>query len=164
MRESIGGAMLFWIVTFLFSIFIIFIAFIIKYARVYKIKNTMINLIERNNGAITEAEFERELKLMDYEQNGRYKICRYMLGNRGEYYFIELYSTSQFPVIGNWLAFTVSIKGETRTFELKNEESGSGVPDNKRWFTGTADQCKICIVSNDSLDNSSGKSSHCKDE
>ena len=41
MRESIGGTMLFWIVLFFMSVFIAFMASVIKYARVYKIKNTI---------------------------------------------------------------------------------------------------------------------------
>ena len=42
MRESIGGTMLFWIVLFFMSIFITFLAAVIQYAKVYKIKNSKI--------------------------------------------------------------------------------------------------------------------------
>ena len=50
MRESIGGTMLFWIVLFFMSIFITFLAAVIQYAKVYKIKNSMINYLEQGEG------------------------------------------------------------------------------------------------------------------
>ena len=55
MRESIGGTMLFWIVLFFLSIFITFLAFVMKYARVYRMKNSIINYIERDEGIQTVA-------------------------------------------------------------------------------------------------------------
>ena len=149
MRESIGGTMLFWIVLFFFSIFIVFIAFIIKYARVYKIKNTMINYIERNEGVVSQSDFEFQLKKMGYQSNGQYKICRYLPTDVGGYYYLELYSTSEFPVVGNWLSINVTIKGETRMIEtgtrVRSTEPGGS--SNNSWFFSTTDQCKVCTLS-----------------
>ena len=95
MRESIGGAMLFWIVLFLFSIFITFIAFIIKYARVYKIKNTIINYITRREGVVYKDGIDEQLNKMSYNRNGEYLICRYFPSEFGEFYYIELYSVPE---------------------------------------------------------------------
>ena len=121
MRESIGGSMIFWIVLFLFSIFIAFLAFIIKYARVYKIKNTIINTITKNEGAVKHSDIDKALSEMSYQENGEYKICRYFPSELGEFYYLELYSNTEFPVVGKWIHFIVKIKGETRIFDISEK-------------------------------------------
>lgn len=145
MRESIGGTMLFWIVLFLFSIFITFMSFIIKYARVYKIKNTIVNYITRNEGVVTHTDIDRELRSMTYPQDGSYKICRFFPSDLGEYYYLELYSVSEFPIIGKALGFRVTIKGETRIInrDEKNTDLNIGTSESD-WFYGTEDQCYYC--------------------
>ncbi len=114
MRESIGGTMLFWIVLFFMSIFIAFMASIIKYARVYKVKNTMINYIERSEGVFSSEELENELVNLGYK-SGKYVICRYNPSSSGGYYYLKLYATFEIPIVG--VSFDVKIKGETRTIE-----------------------------------------------
>ena len=148
MRESIGGAMLFWVVLFLFSIFIAFIAFIIKYARVYKIKNSVINYILRQEGNVSKNDIDSQLSSMGYQKDGSYKICRYFPTDNGTFYYIELYSASEFPIAGKqFWGLKVTVKGETRVIEINEENaeffsrvSGSG------WFYGTSDQCYLCSM------------------
>ncbi len=111
MRESIGGTMLFWIVLFFMTIFITLMASVIRYARVYKIKNSMISYIERNEGLASKQELENELKSLGYGSNGKYVICRYNPNNRGGYYYLKLYATFDIPIIG--FEIDVAIKGET---------------------------------------------------
>ena len=148
MRDAIGGTMLFWIVLFLFSIFIIFIAFIIKYAFVYKIKNSIVSYIEKNEGVSTKAEFDGNLMYYGYPSNGTYEICRYLLGEKGGYYKVELYSRTEFPVVGTLVSLNISIVGETRTIEsgvnIRNYGSGSD-----GWFTSARDECKRCSLDSD---------------
>jgi hypothetical protein len=143
MRDSLGGTMLFWIVLFLFSIFIIFIAFIIKYARVYKIKNTMVSYVEKNEGIDTQANFDMKLLLSGYPVEGQYKICRVMLKSGG-YYTIELYSRTEFPVIGNFVSLNIAIKGETKTIKtgtkIKNTSDGALL------FNSTENECFLCTI------------------
>ena len=153
MRESIGGAMIFWIVLFLFSIFIAFISFIIKYARVYKIKNSVINYITKNEGVVKHSDVDKQLKEMNYQQKGEYKVCRYFPTDLGEFYYVELYSNTEFPIVGDWIHYKVHIKGETRVFEINdenvdlNQSSGSGSDENDNiWFYGTEDQCFLCVL------------------
>ena len=152
MRESIGGSMIFWIVLFLFSIFIAFLSFIIKYARVYKIKNTVINYITRNQGAVKHSDIDRQLQSMDYQEHGEYKICRYYPSDLGVFYYIELYSNTEFPVVGKWLHYIVSIKGESKIFDIDDEnvdlnQSSSGINENDNvWFYGDEDQCYLCVL------------------
>ena len=143
MRDSIGGTILFWIVLFLFSIFIIFIAFIIKYARVYKIKNSMVNYIERNEGIDNQQILDFQLLSSGYPKNGQYKVCRYMLKSGG-YYTIELYSRTEFPVIGQFVSINIVIKGETRT--IKTGTKIKNTSDTSLMFNSTENQCFLCTV------------------
>lgn len=122
MRESIGGTMLFWIVLFFLSIFIAFMASVIKYARIVKIKNSMINYIERQEGVKTKDEIRAQLKAYGYPDDGYYQICKFDV-TRGAYYSLQLYSTFSFPIVN--IAFNVSIKGETRTIETGTSIGGS---------------------------------------
>lgn len=145
MRDSIGGTMLFWIVLFLFSIFIIFIAFIIKYARVYRIKNSAISYIEKNEGVLSQSEFESQILSMGYSPSGEYKICRYLLGDKGGYYKLYLYSRTEFPVVGDLVSLNIAIIGETRTIEtgVKIRNYGSNATG---WFNSMQDECKMCSI------------------
>lgn len=146
MRESIGGAMIFWVVLFLFSIFIAFIAFIIKYARVYKIKNTIVNYIVRKDGDVSHSEIDQKLKSLNYRGDGRYKICRYFPSDLGEYFYIELYSDIEFPIVGTIPMVTAKVSGETKmiTRDKTNTDLITGRATDGNWFYGTEDQCYYC--------------------
>lgn len=154
MRESIGGTLLFWIVLFLLSMFIIFMAFVIKYARVYKIKNSMINYIERNEGVISQENFDAYLLHAGYAKDGQYKLCRYMQ-DKGGYFYLELYSVTAFPVIGNFVSINVTIKGETKNIvtgtRIRNVDTGSA--SDNGWFYSSTDECKICSINTRSCEN-----------
>lgn len=142
MRDSIGGTLLFWIVLILLSVFIVFIALIIKYAHVYKIKNSLINYIERNEGIVSQEEFDSNLLGLGYSRDGKYKVCRYLSDDKekGGYYYIELYSITKFPLVGNFAVINIAIKGETRNIttgtKIRSTDSG--------WFTGLKSECKSC--------------------
>lgn len=113
MRESIGGTMLFWIVLFFMSIFIAFLAAVIQYARVYKIKNSVINYLEQGEGIDSKEHFESVLTSLGYPANGKYVICRYGSNTKGGYYYVKLYATFKIMNAG----VDVKIKGETRLVE-----------------------------------------------
>jgi hypothetical protein len=113
MRESIGGTMLFWIVLFFMSIFIAFLAAVVQYARVYKIKNSMINYLEQGEGVASKEMFESALANFGYPSDGKYVVCRYKAPERGGYYYVKLYAT--FAIMS--FSLDVKIKGETRLIE-----------------------------------------------
>ena len=131
MRESIGGTMLFWIVLFFMTIFIAFMASIIHYARVYKIKNSMINYIERSEGIKTKEEFENVLVSLGYPADGEYKICRKINSDIGGYYTLSLYAVFELPFVGSGVK--VEIKGETITIATGTliKDTGSN---GSNWF------------------------------
>lgn len=131
MREAIGGTMLFWIVLFFMSIFIAFLAAVIQYASVYKIKNSVVNYLEQGEGVYSKEEFENTLTRLGYSRNGKYVICRYPAENRGGYYYVKLYAT--FSILN--VSIDVKIKGETRLIEtgvlVKSDE----------WFNDIDNSC-----------------------
>ena len=147
MRDSIGGALLFWIVLILLSVFIVFIAFIIKYAHIYKIKNSIVNYVERNEGVVSKEEFDNQLLELGYSGEGGYKICRYLAKDedKGGYYTIELYSLTTFPLVGDVMAIKIPIKGETRNIttgtKIRSKDSN--------WFTSLVSECKSCTYATD---------------
>ena len=141
MRDSIGGTLLFWIVIILLSVFIVFIALIIKYAHVYKIKNSIVNYIEINEGASSHEEFDVNLLNYGYSKDGTYKLCRYLSNDKdkGGYYYVELYSVTTFPIVGNLAVVNITIKGETR-----NINTGTKIRSVDGWFNSPKSECKVC--------------------
>ena len=115
MRESYGGTMLFYIVLFFMSIFIAFLASVIKYARVYKMKNSMINYIERQEGVTDPKEVAGELLSIGYPATSYFDVCIYKPRDDIAYYYIKLNATFSLPIVS--YAFDVPIKGETRMIE-----------------------------------------------
>ncbi len=146
MRDSIGGTLLFWIVLILLSVFIVFIAFIIKYARVYKTKNSIVNYIERNEGVVSKKEFETQLLSFGYQSDGEYEICRYLSNDKGGYYYVELYSVTVFPIVGNVFPIKITIRGETKDIttgtKIRNTEPNGDI----NWFYGATSECKFCSM------------------
>ncbi len=126
MRESIGGTLLFWIVLFFMTIFIAFLAAVIQYAKVYKVKNNIVNFLEQKEGINDIVEFERELSKHGYPSNGKYVICRYHASDRGGYYYLKLYATFTLTSF----SFDVTIKGETRLVETGTLVKSDGIFNN----------------------------------
>lgn len=122
MRESIGGTMLFWIVLFFLSIFIFFLASVIRYARVYKIKNSLINYIERSEGIESRSEIENKLTEFGYDGKNSYVVCRFSSTDSSFYtgviYKVLLYADFELPILGKDIVHIgVKIKGETRSIK-----------------------------------------------
>lgn len=115
MKESIGGTMLFWIVLIFLSIFITFMASVIKYAFTYKIKNNLINYIEKNEGINNKEEIEVQLANNGYPANGNYMICKHLVGNDSDtkrvFWYVKVHATFQMPIINS--TFDIPIQGET---------------------------------------------------
>ena len=147
MRESIGGTMLFWIVLFFMSIFIAFMASVINYARVYKIKNSMINYIEKSEGIRTKEEFEDMLVSLGYSTDGDYKVCRTISRETGGFYSLSLYAVFELPFVGSGIR--VEIKGETRQIESGTLIKDSGT-NQGNWFIGSiVPGTTMCFTSSD---------------
>ena len=115
MRDAIGGTMLFWIVLFFMALFISFMAVVIQYARVYKLKNSTIEAVERNEGLCSIDSLSEYLSRNGYK--GPYKICYTTSTSGGQvlggYYSITLYARFSFSNFG----FNMPVNGETRLID-----------------------------------------------
>lgn len=124
MRDAIGGTMLMWIVVFFMALFMSFMAVVIQYSRVYKIKNNSIEDIERSEGICSIEKLEELLNRNKYY--GKYIICynpakmNFSNINNGAandsiggYYSLTLYARFAFSNFG----FDMPVQGETRIIE-----------------------------------------------
>jgi hypothetical protein len=114
MREATGGVLLLHLVILILSVFIFFIGSTMQYTRVYRIKGTIINAIERNEGGIKDKdEFERILANAGYA--GPYTLCKCSSGTRGVFYAIEMYAS--YTLLPQYGSIAVPIRGNTRSIE-----------------------------------------------
>ena len=130
MREAMGGTGLFIIVLTFLTIFIGFLASVVQFARVYRIKNAIVNYIEEQEGIMDSQElFEEKLAGIGYNtKNGRkYIICKYDGGNRGVYYKVQLFVS--FSILS--ASLDVSVNGETSLIDTGNyKNSGTWIKSN----------------------------------
>lgn len=116
MRESIGGSMILYIVLGFFTLFIIVIASITQYGKIFRIKNAMINYLEQIEGISDTndlALFEERLNELSYYDSQWY-VCRDDSNPKGSYYQVVLRSYFQLPFN---TGFTIPVKGDTRVIE-----------------------------------------------
>ena len=136
MREAVGGSMLLYLVVIFTSIVILFFVGIISYSKVYKVKNRIIEIIEREEKYETnlQTEIDEELKRIGYRttsvsgdmcQNHSNRgtcsnlntsgygfcVCEHVEGN-GKTYEVITYVHFDFPVLGDVISFPVH--GETK--------------------------------------------------
>jgi len=132
MREAIGGTMLFWIVLTFVAIFIGFMAAVAQYAKIYRIKNAMINYIEQGEGISTTdhvTNFENELLSYGYGRVNAnpYVLCRDVFDGPtrdGSYYFLVLYVNFQLPYAP---PIVLPITGDTRLVETGTRINASDI-------------------------------------
>ena len=147
MREGIGQSFLFAIVITIVGIIIVLLISTMVYSKTYKIKNKIVDIIDKYNGEIEYARVEIQdyLTSIGYRKNANntqscptkygspinnYDIYHYCLyefdagstGNKGKYYGALVYIYFDIPLIGNTLEFP--IYGETEVFYAKNYIGG----------------------------------------
>ena len=121
MRESIGGAMMFYIVLTFMFIFITLLASITQYGKIFRVKNKMINYMEQKEGVEENsgiAEFNQTLRANGYgvsnPDTSDYILCKNEVkssSRNNTYYTLTLYMYFQLPY---WPPIKTAIKGETR--------------------------------------------------
>ncbi len=149
MREATGGVLLLQLVIVILTVFVFFIASVMQYTRVYRIKGTVINAIERSEGGIRDQdEFEAVLGTAGYD--GPYKLCKCQSSNKGTFYTLEIYAA--FTMLPQFFSISVPIRGNTRSIEsgifYRSEQSelfgaGSSSSDDA---CGTNTTTKGCIT------------------
>jgi hypothetical protein len=114
MREATGGVLLLQLVIVILTVFVFFIASVMQYTRVYRIKGTVINAIERNEGGIRDSdEFNTVLGTAGYD--GPYRLCKCKSTTKGTFYSLEIYAA--FTMLPQFMSISVPIRGNTRSIE-----------------------------------------------
>ena len=138
MKESIANAFIVNMVIVFFIIFIFFFAGSLTYSKAFKVKNRIVDIIEKYEEFNTDAQDEigKALKEMGYRVNvtnkecpkrpndstgqvaetmssNDYRYCVYKYTTtKGEYYGVAAYMYFDIPIIGQSLEFPVY--GETK--------------------------------------------------
>lgn len=144
MREAFGGTFTIQLILLFLAIYIAFIAVALNYAKAFRVKNQIINIIEQNEGfdfdnsaeGSTQNEINNYLRKVSYyvnltniknnNINDNYKCysAGYCIEKKatddieGTYYKVTTYVNIDMQVFN--LNFTIPIQGETRKIERIN--------------------------------------------
>ena len=141
MKEAIGTSMVFNLIMIFLGVFIILYVSSIAYSKGFKVRNRLIDIIEKYDGYTEEAknEIAENLAAIGYrivdskcgDHNGvepiaddsAYHYCIYQYNtNKGNYYGVQVFIHFDFPIIGGF--FEIPIYGETRILFEKSEVQG----------------------------------------
>ena len=138
MRDAFGGTFMIYVFIVFLVVYVTFVAVAFNYARAFRVKNKVIDIIEQNegidftntSGAI--GNIETYLNSVSYKVNGIDKDTNSCLGyeyinkDRGycitvvnggaaDYYKVVTFVRLELPFMD--LGFTIPVKGETRKIE-----------------------------------------------
>lgn len=114
MRESIGGAFLIKIMVVFIVLYNSLLAIAVNYAMAFRVKNTIINIIEQHEGCKGAIdEITKYTNSVGYYKGGTPKIIPTKVDNRGYYYTVTTFLQFDFPIVKDILR--VEITGETKT-------------------------------------------------
>ena len=132
MRDALGGSLLLNLVVFFTTIVILFFVGIIAYSKAYKIKNRIIEVIERHEAYndVVVLELDEDLRTAGYTvatKDKTSKMCGTNNLNKTDYFYcvyeevnsngskiyrVVTYTHFEFPLIGDILV--IPVKGETK--------------------------------------------------
>jgi len=133
MRDAFGGAFSIKLMLIFLMLYVLFICVALNYARAFRVKNRIINIIEQQEGYTTQAANDIDTYLGDrgyiidcddIETKkcnnctcvGRgYSYREVDAGGDQKYYTVETYLHFKIPIIG--VDFPIAIRGETRVIE-----------------------------------------------
>lgn len=146
MRDSVGGTFMIYVFIIFLAVYITFVAVAFNYARAFRVKNKVIDIIEQNEGIsdytdisdnsvlgqiddylgqvsyIVKGIDEDKCSGYDYVNSTRgYCINEYSTTYNGvssKYYKVMTFIRLEIPFMN--LGFTIPVKGETRKIERIN--------------------------------------------
>lgn len=146
MRDAFGSSFVFNLIIVLVGLIMFILIGSLTYSKAFKVKNNIVNIIDRNGGYTNNAKLEIEtfLNRIGYRVNGvtgnpacnkcegkttncevltdrtntlhRYCVYKYET-NRTVYYGVQSYMYFDVPVVGGFLEFP--IYGETKSYYKK---------------------------------------------
>lgn len=145
MRDSVGGTFMIYVFIVFLAVYITFVAVAFNYARAFRVKNKVIDIIEQNEGiddynnrSGVMGQIESYLNEVSYRVNGidddKCSGYGYINSERGycvdeesftstngvssKYYRVITFIRLEIPFMD--LGFTIPVKGETRKIERFN--------------------------------------------
>ena len=128
MREAVGGTFLLQIVSVFLIVFIGFMAIVLKYGRVFRVKNAIVNKIEQNEGYRTEDEIKTYARSLGFDGNNVYACYQTVSKGGVSYYYYKVRVEMSFDFLGNEDLISIPVIGETRIIE-----TGSVIPTGTNW-------------------------------
>lgn len=141
MQESIGNSMVFTFIIVFTSIFILLFVGSIAYSKGFKVRNRLIDIIEKHEGFTEQArlEIDENLGVIGYQivekecgdHNGvaplnnssSYRYCVYKHDtSKGPYYGVKVFIHFDLPLVGEFIE--IPLYGETRVLFDKSEVEG----------------------------------------
>lgn len=149
MRDAVGGTFMIKLLLIFLAVYAIFIAIAINYAKAFRVKNKILDIIEQNEGIDPTNNSDRaKIQINEYMNSISYNVINgnsdivarvnndcsgysfidttrgYCIeekeeGTDASYYKVRTFVTINIPLIRN-LSFTIPISGETRKIEKVN--------------------------------------------
>lgn len=145
MRDAFGGTFMFKIIIIFIVFYVAFMAIAANYAKVFKIKNNVINILEQSqfnyndtndwNGIVNNGKVKEYLSSVAYNHENNSNIvsdCRdrggqlssngvcikgHTLSSTSAYYEVTVYMVISFPLFS--MDFVIPISGETETVSFQ---------------------------------------------
>ena len=136
MRDAFGGAFMIKVMLIFLGIYIAFMAVALNYAKAFRVKNQIINIIEQYEGYEKKASDNTEVKdiIASYLDNMGYNVQIQCSGvsqtnscdtrgyrvekidtSKGAYYAVETYIKLELPFLN--INITIPINGETKVIK-----------------------------------------------
>lgn len=149
MRDAFGGTFMMYVFIIFLTVYCIFIAIAFNYARAFRVKNKVIDIIEQNEGITNYnntsgamGEIDTYLANANYRVGGitpnsavcsdyeyvnssrgycidRVEVTSDINGGKASYYRVQTFVKLEIPFL-EWFSFTIPVKGETRKIERIN--------------------------------------------
>ena len=134
MRDAFGGAFSIKLMLIFLILYVSFICVAINYARAFRVKNRIINIIEQNEGYNPHNQSIVDNQINKYLGDTGYHIeyaevstkssctslkghgyCIVQMSSDPEYYLVETYMVFSLPIVN--VNFPIAVRGETRRIE-----------------------------------------------
>ena len=102
------------LMTFFLVVYIFFLAVIMTYAQTYKTKNATVELIERTETSLTNADICQMLIDNSADPNGHLAITKHQTSLGKSYYSVTVVVQMKISPIGSLMTFDIPISGETK--------------------------------------------------
>ena len=141
MKEALGTSMVFNLIMIFVAVFIALFVGSIAYTKGFKVRNRIIDIIQKHEGynEASKSEIDENLAAIGYrivdkecgEHKGKtnistsdYRYCIYELDepNAGTYYGVKVFIHFDLPLIGDFIE--IPLYGETRTIFDKDKVMG----------------------------------------